>query len=689
MKPDFSGYATKAGLKCSDGRTIMPDAFKHQDKVTVPLVWQHGHSEPSNVLGHAILENRADGVYTYGYFNKTPQGSNSKQLVEHGDITALSIYANQLVEKSKQVFHGVIREVSLVLSGANPGALIDNVTIAHGDGSSDTLEDEAVIYTGLELEHEDGGDAEAVDAGTGSESAEEEIPANAAGDPVEGEDDGEDDDSDDSTDEGTDDGVEHSADSTVQEIYDTMNEEQQQVVHFMVGAALEAADTTAQHSDTEGNGDMVRRNVFEGNADNKAGQSNELSHDAVKGIVAAATKGGSLKDAVEDYALSHGIENIDTLFPDFQDVNGTPEWSGRRVEWVSGVLDGCRHSPFSRIRTRSADITLDEARAKGYVTGALKKEEFFSVTQRTTTPTTIYKKQKLDRDDILDITDFDVVVWMKGEMRLMLEEEIARAVLIGDGRAVDDDDKIKDPAGSVDGAGVRSILNDHEMYVTTVRVNVDDAASSYVEVIEAFARARRHYKGTGVPTLYTTASVHTEMLLSKDSLGRRLYANDVELAAALRVSAIVDVEVMEDLSATLLGIVVNLADYAIGSDKGGDINLFDNFDIDYNQFKYLIETRISGALTKLKSAMVIIRTAAGDVVVVPNVPTFNETTGVVTIVATTGVVYKNGATGATLSTGAQTALDPGASIEVIATAASGKFIADSDDSEWVFQRPRT
>jgi hypothetical protein len=676
MKPDFSGYATKAGLKCSDGRTIMPDAFKHQDKVTVPLVWQHGHNEPGNVLGHAVLEARKDGVYAYGFFNNTENGKNAKSLVEHKDISALSIYANQLVEKSKQVFHGVIREVSLVLSGANPGALIDNVTLAHADGSEQLLEDEAVIYTGEPLVH---GDGEEIEEPAG-EKADEELPEGATGEPVDGEE----------TPEGGDasgEEVEHSEDGpTIQDVYNSMNEEQQQVVHYMLGEALASAeDNSAQHSDTEGTGDM-RRNVFESNTQQDGTPSFELTHDAMKGIVADAVKNGSLKDAVENYALAHGIDNLDILFPDATDVTNTPEWQGRRVEWVAGVLNATRHTPFSRIRTRSADITMDEARAKGYIKGSLKKEEFFNVTQRTTTPTTIYKKQKLDRDDILDITDFDVVVWMKGEMRLMLEEEIARAVLIGDGRDVDDEDKIKDPAGSVDGAGVRSILHDHEMYVTTVRVNVDDSASSYSEVIEAFARARRHYKGTGVPTLYTTASTHTEMLLTKDGLGRRLYANDTELANALRVASIVDVEVMEDQT-NLLGIVVNLADYAIGSDRGGDVTLFDDFDIDYNQYKYLIETRISGALTKLKSAMVILRTAGTDVLVVPASPTFDSDTGVVTIVATSGVTYHDG-TGATLTAGPQTALAPGARMEVVAVANSGKFIADSDDAEWNFQRPR-
>lgn len=648
---DFSGYATKAGLKCSDGRTINADAFKHMNGVKVPLVWQHGHNSAENVLGHAILEAREDGVYAYGFFNNTKQGENAKNLVLHGDIERLSIYANQLVERAKQVFHGFIREVSLVLSGANPGALIDYVRIEHGDGELQTLEDEAIIYTGLKLEHSDE--------------------------------------------------VEHVDGMTVQDVYDSMTEEQKNVLHFMIGVALkDAGDKDVSQSDVKpdekpaddkAEGNLVHqegteempRNVFEQNSSGGEGEKRTLSHADIKGIVADAVKGGSLKEAVEAYALKHGIENIDVLFPDAKAISDRPEFNKRRTEWVSGVINGTRKSPFSRVKSLVADLTFEAARAKGYIKGNFKKEEFFGVTKRVTTPTTVYKKQKLDRDDILDITDFEVVAWLKMEMRMMLEEELARAIMIGDGRAVDDEDKIKDPIGATEGAGIRSILHDHELYVTTVNVNIGDASSSYVEVIEAIQRHRQYYKGTGTPTFYTTEAHLVEMLLVKDTTGRRLYANEQDLAAALRVSSVVAVEVFED-ETDLVGIIVNLNDYNIGADKGGEITLFDDFDIDYNQYKYLMETRISGALTKIKAALVIKKTASANVLVTPNSPTFNETTGVVTIVATTGVVYKNEDTSATLSTGAQAALDLDDVLNVLAVPASGYYFANNAEDEWSF-----
>ncbi len=647
MDADFSGYATKAGLKCSDGRTIMPEAFKHMDGMTVPLVWQHGHSEPGNVLGHAVLEAREDGIYAHGYFNDTISARNAKQLVQHKDITALSIYANQLVERSKQVFHGVIRELSLVLSGANPGALIDNVAIAHSDGSTDVLEDEAIIYTGLEFQHSDESD----------------------------------DDDDDDGDLGHADD-----DTTVRDIYDSLSEEQKNVVHYMIGAALEAATSAKQSginddegdlSHQEGNEDMT--NVFEQKGKGKGGETHELSHEDVKGIVADAMKGGSLKEAVESYALKHGITDIDTLFPDAQTIDATPEWISRRMEWVAGVMNGTRHTPFSRIKTRTADITFEEARAKGYVKGSLKKEEFFGVAQRVTTPTTIYKKQKLDRDDIIDITDFDVVAWLKGEMRLMLEEELARAILIGDGRDVADEDKIKDPAGSTEGAGIRAIVNDHELYVTTVNVNLGDTDSSYNEVVENIARSRRFYKGSGTPTFYTTEAVKTEMLLVKDNFGRRLYSTEAELASALRVNAIVAVEVMEG-QGDLVGIVVNLKDYAVGADRGGDISMFDDFDIDYNQYKYLIETRLSGALTKVKSAMVIRETASANVLTVPTVPTMADDTVTIPTDATVDYFID----GVSAADAATEVLTDGETVVVTAVAATGYYFATDAEDEWSF-----
>jgi HK97 family phage prohead protease len=662
MVPDFSGYATKAGLKCSDGRTIMPDAFKHQDKMTVPLVWQHGHNKPENVLGHAVLENRPDGVYTYAYFNNTPQGQNAKALVEHKDITQLSIYANQLIEKSKQVFHGMIKEVSLVIAGANPGAMIDQVMIQHADGDTELLDDAAIIYTGLTLEHQD-------------------MPAEET--------------------EETEEVVEHASDdATLQDVYDSLDEDQKNLVHYMIGAALEQAG--AKHSDTESTdstdstdnnsnaeddlehqeGSDMSRNVFEQGKDTTETSRVVLSHSDVKEIVDNAQKIGSFKAAVEEYALAHGITDIDMLFPDARTINNTPEWDKRRTEWVAGVLSGTRHSPFSRIKTMSADITQDEARAKGYIKGTLKKEEWFGLAQRVTTPTTIYKKQKLDRDDIIDITDMDVVAWLKGEMRLMLEEEVARAILIGDGRDPGDEDKIQD--GTNSGVGIRPIANEAELYATTLYVNLDDASSSMNEVVDAVIAGRKWYKGTGTPTFYTTETVLSKFLLSRDTLGRRIYRSADELATELRVASIVTVEVMEDVP-DLVGIIVNLQDYVVGADKGGEVNMFDDFDIDYNQYKYLIETRLSGALTKIKSALVIRKTASTNVLVVPEEPGFVASTGVVTIPSVTGVVYKDVAN-ATVTAGAKAAILAGASVYYKAVPATGYYFADNASDEWTFTR---
>lgn len=645
MEADFSGYATKAGIKCSDGRTIMPGAFRHQDKMRVPLVWQHGHSDPENVLGHAILEDRKDGVYAYGFFNKSAKAKHSHDLLEHGDINMLSIWANQLIERASKVVHGSIREVSLVLSGANPGAVIENVTVSHSDGEDDVLDDEAIIYSGLELEHAD----------TKTEKKD---------------------------DSSTDD----SSEETLEDVYETLSDKQKDVVHYMVGQALSTKDTaddkkdSAEHGNVDNNdnneeGTGVTKNVFEQDAD-KGKPAPVLSHEDVKGIMADAIKGGSLKQAVENHMLAHGITDIETLFPEATALTSAPEFFARRTEWVNGVLSGARKTPFSRIKTHWADLNFDEARAKGYIKGTMKKEEFFGTASRTTTPATIYKKQKLDRDDIIDITDFDVVAWMRGEMRLMLDEEIARAILIGDGRAIDDEDKI--PEGNI-----RPIASDDELYTVVVNVNLDDTDSSEMEVIDALTLQRQHYRGTGLPTMYTTETMIARFLLLKDTLGRRIYSSLAEIATTLRVKEIVAVEVLDTMP-DIVAVLVNMADYSIGADKGGQVTNFDDFDIDFNQYKYLIETRISGALTRLKSAMVVKKTASADVLVTPNAPTFDGETGVVTIVATTGITYKNGVTEATLVTGAQAALADGATLVVVATPNAGFYLASSEDDEWTF-----
>lgn len=666
-KPDFSGWATKFGLRCSDGRTILPGAFSHQDSQRVPLVWQHGHASPENVLGHAILEDRDEGTYCYGYFNETAQAKNAKTLVQHEDISALSIFANSLVEKAKQVSHGIIREVSLVLAGANPGALIDNIEIAHADGEIDIVADEAIIYTGLELEHADGSAA----ATTETETPE----------------------------------TEEVDEPTVQDVYESMTPEQQEVVHYMVGAALEANATTdsttsttetetstsaeegvVTHEDKDEN-EMSGRNVFERNGDSTTTTTEPrhvLSHDAMRGIAADAVKRGSLKEAVEDYAFKHGIENIDTLFPDARNITDTPEFDSRRTEWVAEVLGKVRKSPFSRIKSITADITHAEARAKGYVKGTLKKEEFFGLMKRVTTPSTVYKKQKLDRDDIIDITDFDVVLWLKAEMRLMLDEEIARAILIGDGRDIDDEDKIRDPAGATDGAGIRSILNDDDLYAATITIDVDGDLKS-TNLVDKILDSMRFYKGSGLPTFYTTLPTMTQMLLARDNQGRRFYRTASDLAAELGVDKVVTVEVMEDIP-DLVGIIVNLVDYTVGADRGGEVSFFDDFDIDYNQYKYLIEARSSGALTKIRSALVFKQAAAGATLVAPAEPTFDPATSEITIVDTAGVTYRRSDTNAAVTALNSPYLVPeGTDLTIYAVPNAGYFFDNNVEDEWTFR----
>lgn len=643
MEADFRGYATKAGLKCTDGRTIMPDAFKHQDQLRVPLVWQHGHKDPENVLGHAILENRDDGVYAYGFFNKSVKANAAYESLIHGDINMMSIWANDLVQKSGRVLHGAIREVSLVLSGANPGAIIEHVTLRHSDGEMEDLDDEAIIYTGLELEIRHSAD------------------------------------DDDDYDDDEDDEMQHADDGekTVKDVYDSMTEEQQQVLHFMIGEAIESQAKEVKQSnlnDDNQEGNEMKHNVFESR--DKGPSTLTLSHDDISGIVADATKNGSLKDAVENYALSHGIEDIDILFPDAVAVDNTPEFLARRTEWVSAVLGGVKKSPFSRIKTRSADITAAEARAKGYITGNLKKEEFFKVSKRVTTPTTIYKKQKLDRDDMIDITDFDVVVWLKGEMRVMLDEELARAILVGDGREALDEDKI-------DEERIRPIANDHELYTTTVYVNIDDASSSMNEAFDAITMNRSKMRGTGLPTMYTTETYIARTLTQRDTLGRKIYTSLDQLATELRVQSIVPVEVLEEYS-DIVAILVNPVDYTVGATAGGQVSMFDDFDIDYNQYKYLIETRCCGALTKLKAAMVVRKVVSTAVLVTPAEPTFDG--DAFTIVNTTGVVYRRTDTDAVVNAaGSPYAVADGVTVTITAEPASASYyFATSDDDEWSF-----
>lgn len=570
---DFSGWATRNNLKCSDGRTIRKDAFKDNNGQKVPLVWNHQHNEPFNVLGHALLENREEGVYAYCAFNDTEAGQNAKRLVEHGDVSALSIYANQLKQHGGDVIHGSIREVSLVLAGANPGAFIDSI-ICHGEES----EEEAIIYTGedIYLSHAD------------NEEMKEEKPMEDTKK------------------------VENKTDNkTVKDVFDTLTEEQKTVVYALIGQALESAGKTDDNNDDDEYDDEednnMKHNVFD---QDEMMQGNVLSHSDMEEIFSDAKRTGSLKESFLAHAVgTYGIDAIDTLFPEPKSMNTPPEFIKRDTNWVAGVINGVHHTPFSRIKSMFANITEDEARAKGYIKGKLKKEEVFTLLKRTTTPTTIYKKQKLDRDDIIDITDFDVVAWIKSEMRMMLDEEIARAILVGDGRLTSDDDHINE-------ANIRPIWKDDDLYTIKTKITVGAAATDDDKakaVIKAAVKSRKNYKGSGNPVLYTTEDFLTNCLLLEDTQGYRLYKSEQDVATAMRVSRIVTVPVMENLTRTdseskertLVGIIVNLNDYNVGADKGGAVNMFDDFDIDYNQQKYLMETRCSGALIKPYSAIAL------------------------------------------------------------------------------------
>ena len=571
-KYDFSGWATKNNLRCSDGRTIMKDAFKHNDGQTVPLVWNHQHNDPLNILGHALLENREEGVYAYCRFNDTEAGRNAKMLVEHGDVTALSIYANKLKQKGGNVEHGFIREVSLVLAGANPGAFIDSI-IRHGESS----DEEGVIYTGenLELYHAE----ENQNENEGKKEEDKE--------------------------------VSNKKERTVQDVFDTLTEEQKNVVYALIGQALEDKEVEHSNFDYEGD-DEMKHNVFEN--DNYNYNNDVLTHAEMESILRDAKRIGSLREAVlqhndgDDIYDTYGIkpnadgEGISMLFPDYRNLNNVPEFIKRDTGWVAQVMGAVHHTPFSRIKSMFADIREDEARALGYMKGDLKKEEVFSLLKRTTDPQTIYKKQKLHRDDVIDITSFDVVAWIKAEMRMMLEEEIARAILIGDGRLADDDNKIQQQH-------IRSIANEDPLFAIHKKLVVAEGEEKAKGFIKTVLRARKEYKGSGEPTMFMAEDMLVEMLLLEDKNGRLIYESEASLARALRVKNIVTVPVMEGAKnakgENLLAIVVNLKDYNVGADKGGAVAMFEDFDIDYNAQKYLIETRCSGALVKPFSAIVI------------------------------------------------------------------------------------
>ena len=604
MKYDFSGYVTKNDLKCSDGVTIKHNAFKDCDGKTVPLLWQHDKSTPENVLGHVLLENRSDGVYGYAKLNASPLGITSKELVTHGDINSFSIFANKIRKAGMDVVHGMIREVSLVVSGANPGALVDYMVMEHSDSASES--EEAIIYSGeifSTITHADGPDSSKDDD-----------------DQAEDDDDNE----------------------TVADVMHSLTDKQRAVVFAMLGQVLDSKGDNntegVQHEDgldsTDKEGTTVRHNIFENQGKNVSPkETTTLTHSQIQAVFAESeAKKQSLEETILAHADEYGITNIEELFPEPKMVRGTPDWIKRQTEWVANVISGTTKSPFSRIKSMSADITLDTARAKGYVKGSMKKEEFFAVAKRETTPKTIYKKQKLDRDDIIDITSFDVVVWIKAEMRIMLEEEIARAILIGDGREIDDPDKI-------DETKIRPIATDDPFYTHQV---ILPANTTRETMVDELIRARQYFKGTGQPTWYTTEAELTELLLIRNGFEQRVYKSAADLNTEIRAKETVLVEAMEGFknsdNRTLVGLLVNISDYTWGADRGGETTFFDDFDIDWNQYKYLYETRMSGALTLPKSAVAVWR--AGGAEVTPAAPTYDLASKTVTVPTVAGVTYQ-------------------------------------------------
>ena len=585
MKFDFSGWATKNDLTCSDGRTIKHNAFKENDGQRVPLVWQHGHQTVDNVLGHALLENRDEGVYAYCALNDTPAADNAKELVKHGDVKALSIYANRLDQRGADVIHGNIVEVSMVLSGANPGALIDNVALEHSDGSWTESEDEAIIYSGLTLSHDSG------DITEDTYSMDD--------DEVYDEDD----------------------DMTVADVLETLDDDQRLAVAALIEEISGDVDDDEDYDDEDyddedyeedaehgdfGGDTLMHSNIFEGDALYSVGP--QLSHAEEEQIFAEARMPGmTLRTAVLAHAADYGIKNPELLFPDATNLDPEPQRIMRENSWVAKVLQGSKHTPFSRVKTQWSNLTAGELRAKGYVKASRKKDVVYEVANRKTEPTTVYNKTKIDRDDVLDITTFNVVAWMQQNLRYSLEEELARAVLIGDGRQVSDENKIKE-------ANIRPIWTDDELFSHKVLINKD---AKTPDIIDAVRRSRKFYKGSGSPVLFTTNAFVCDMLEIKDLNQRYVYETKQAVANALNVTDVIEVEVMEGAkrevsgkTQNLLGIIVNMQDYTMGSDKGGETSFFEQFDIDFNQQKYLLEARCSGALTKYKSAIVIEKATA-------------------------------------------------------------------------------
>lgn len=626
-KPNFSGYVTKANLECEDGRVILPDAFKHQDGMKVPLVYQHNHHDAGQVLGHVVLKNKEDGVWGDAYLNGTTQGQNAGELVKHGDIDKFSIWAKQLVERGRNVVKGNIKEVSLVLAGANPGALITETALAHSGYDVD----DDVVYVGFELLHSDEDDKDDKDDKDKKDLKHE---------------------STDTVDE----------EKTVQEVIDTLTEEQTIAVNMVIEDAVTNAvadaktEAEAEHSALKESLEELKmgRNVFDQSATGGAGDKKpQLKHADAQAVLTAAREGkvDSLKEFIHKgggaelmHAGDYGVDNIEVLFPDAQALMRTPTFVDRRQEWVKSFINGTGKSPFSRVKTVYADITADEARAKGYIKGTQKTEEVFPVFKRTTGPAMIYKKQKLDRQDIIDVTDFDIVAWMKAEMRGKLDEELARAGLFGDGRSAVDPDKIPEPNGN-SGDGIRSVINDHELYTMSVAVVLPTTPvnSDWNAFVDAFALSREDYMGSGNITVFMTYKMAATLMTIRDEFGHRMYRNMSELASDMDVANIVRVP-SPLFPADVLAIALDLSDYNFGTNAGGQVTLFDDFDIDFNQFKYLIETYLSGALTLPYSAMVFRReTTASAAIANPTAPTFTDNTdgtGTIEIPDVEGVTYR-------------------------------------------------
>lgn len=581
MNVDFSGYVTKNDVICTDGRKIKKDAFKHNDGCVVPLMWQHLTNDPSMVLGKVYLENRDDGVYGYGTLNHTEKAENMRELLAHGDITHMSIHANKLVERNGEVFHGDIKEVSLVVSAANSGAVIEHVTLRHSDGTEIDLEDEAVIHHSGFVDSFDG-DGAVIDI------------YDANGQLMHDDDENKD----------------ENEEETVSDIFDSLTDKQKDVVYAMISAALESKTEDAKHSDINKEDIDMKTNPFETQGIMpKGGEMRHSDIVAIANDVFTDCKNNKtpFKQALQHAAKNYGIENIELLFPEARAISDTPEFVKRRTEWVNEVINGTKKVPFAKIKTTFADITQDEARARGYIKGSQKIEEVFPVMARETSPCTIYKKQKLDRDDALDITSFDIVAWLWAEMRIMLEEEIARAVLVGDGRLVTSTDKVKEDC-------IRPIWTDDDFYAYHMSL---PSSASLNDLADAFISVRNYYEGAGRPVTFMSPETVTSLMIQRDADGKRMYKTEQELADALRVSRIIEVPLFTGLvreatldsgakkTMKLNAIIVNLSDYAIGTNKGGEITKIDGFDIDYNQYKYLLETRISGALINYHSAVVI------------------------------------------------------------------------------------